>query len=75
MERYIIKYNAKVNGINIKLYHESININQHEDTMNVYVESVTTDRKLAKVFYDKEEAIKVSNLFAYEYQKPTIIKH
>jgi hypothetical protein len=50
MEKYIIKYDSKVNGINIKLYHESININQHE-------------------------AIKVSTLFAYEHQIPTIIKH
>lgn len=75
MEKYIIEYDSKVNGINIKLYHESININQHEDTMNVYVESLTTDIKIAKIFYDKEEAIKVSNLFAYEHQIPTIIKH
>jgi hypothetical protein len=75
MKKYIIKYNSKVNGINIKLYHESININTHKDTMNVYVESLTTDKKLAKVFYDKEEAIKVSNLFACEYQIPIIINH
>ena len=74
MKKYIIKYLAKVNGVNIKLYHESININQNKDTMNVYVESLTTDIKIAKIFYDKGEAIKVSNLFAYEYQKPKIIK-
>ena len=75
MDKYVIEYDSKVNGINIKLYHESININKNKDAMNVYVESLTTDIKIAKIFYDKEEAIKVSTLFAYEHQIPTIIKH
>ena len=42
--------------------------------MNAYVESLTTDIKLARVFYEWEEAVKVAQLFDSLQYEQTIIK-
>jgi hypothetical protein len=74
MEKHIIKYVTKVNGKYIMLYHESIVLNSIEDSMKVYVESLTTDIKLARIFYEWEEAVKVSELFGSSQYEEIIIK-
>lgn len=74
MEKYLIQYATKVNGEYVTLYHESIILNTIKDSMNVYVESLTTDIKLARVFYEREEAFKVSQLFDSLQYEHTIIK-
>jgi hypothetical protein len=74
MEKYLIQYATKVNGEYVVLYHESIILNTIKDSTNAYVESLTTDIKLARVFYEWEEAVKVAQLFdSLQYDK-TIIK-
>jgi len=74
MDKHIIKYQTKVNGDYVTLYHESIILNITKDSMNVYVESLTTDIKLARIFYERGEAVKVAQLFdSLQYDK-TIIK-
>ena len=74
MEKYLIQYQTKVNGDYVTLYHESIIINTIKDSMNAYVESLTTDIKLARVFYEWEEAVKVAQLFDSLQYEQTIIK-
>jgi len=75
MSNYIIKYKTKVDGIdNVILYHESIIINTIKDTISTYVESLTTDIKLARSFFEKEEAMKVASLFENNLYAHTIIK-
>lgn len=74
MDKHIIKYQTKVNGDYVTLYHESIILNTIKDSMNVYVESLTTDIKLARVFYEWGEAVKVSELFDSLQYEQTIIK-
>lgn len=73
MKKYIIEYTTKVNGENIKLYHCGISINKNKETMNRYVENLTTDIKLAIVFYDSEEANKISLMFFSDIHIPKII--
>lgn len=74
MEKYLIQYQTKVNGEYVTLYHESIILNTIKDSMNAYVESLTTDIKLARIFYEREEAIKVAHLFDSLQYEQTIIK-
>jgi len=75
MPNYIIKYKTKVDGIDdVVLYHESIIINTIKDTISTYVESLTTDIKLARGFFEKEEAMKVAGLFENNLYAHTIIK-
>jgi len=64
MDTYIIELQTKVNGKIQKGYHQKISESKRKDTMNVYVEHITTDKKEAKRFFDKEEAIKIGNLFS-----------
>lgn len=65
MEKYLIELNTKVNGEWQKGYHEKISESTRKDTMNVYVEHVTTDKRKAKRFYDEEEARRFAALFSH----------
>ena len=64
MEKYIIQYKMKINGKMETVFHENITPSERTDTMNVYVEHLTSDKKKAKIFYDKEEAELVDKLFS-----------
>ena len=75
MKKFIIKYVTKIDGMEINTYHESISVNENLSTNNVYIESLTTDIKLAREFFDREEADKIANLFSSKYNKPSIINH
>lgn len=74
MDKYIIQYTMRINGVNGQItYHETIKESTRLDTNNVYVEHLTTERKLAKRFYDIEEAEAVAKMFTRSYQKSTIL--
>jgi hypothetical protein len=74
MEKYIIELETKVNGKWEKGYHENLTASTRKDTMNVYVQHVTTDKRKAKRFYDKEEAQRFATLFTREnLQTATVI--
>jgi hypothetical protein len=66
MEKYIIELQTKINGNFEKGYHEKLTESTRKDTMNVYVEHVTTDKRKAKRFYDADEAQRFATLFARE---------
>jgi hypothetical protein len=73
METYIIELETKVEGKWKKGYHETLIDSQRKDTMNVYVECVTTDKKKAKRFYDKDEAQRFATLFSNNFQYAKVI--
>lgn len=73
MQKYMIEYQTKINGGTIRTYHEKIGINDNSETMNVYVEYLTSDVKTAMVFHDREEAVKISKLFETKYTIPDIV--
>lgn len=66
MKKYIIELYTKVNGKVGTYYHEKITESTRNDTMNVYVEHITTSKRKAKVFYDKGEAQRFATLFTRE---------
>lgn len=72
MAKYIIEYTTTINGGKIKTYHEKISINDNLSANNIYVEHITPDIKKAIIFYDKDEAEKISNVFSNKYNIPTI---
>jgi hypothetical protein len=55
MEKFIILREIKIGGVIKPFYHESVRPSENQSAMNVYVENVETDKKKAKVFYDKKE--------------------
>ncbi len=63
MEKFIIELQTNIQGKWQKGYHETIKESDRSDTVNVYVEHITTDKKKAKRFYDIEEAQKFATLF------------
>ena len=73
MAKHIIKYQTMINGDTITTYHERIGINDNNETMNVYVEYLTSDIKMAMVFHDREEAVKISKLFETKYSTPYVV--
>lgn len=73
MAKHIIKYQTMINGDTITTYHERIGINDNNETVNVYVEHLTSDVKKAMAFHDKEEAVKISKLFVSKYHDPYIV--
>ena len=73
MEKYLIELETKVNGTWEKGYHENITNNENKQAMNVYVECVTTDKRKAKRFYDKEEAQRFATLFSNNFQYAKVI--
>jgi hypothetical protein len=52
----IIKRIIKFEGVDKVFYHKSLSLSTRKDTMNVYVEDVTANKKEALVFHDAEEA-------------------
>ena len=63
---YIIKLKTKVNGAFEIGYHENITINNPKNgAINTYVEHITTDKKRALAFFDKEEAQRLAVFFNY----------
>lgn len=64
MEKFIIQYDMKVDGKRIVAYHQDIEANTSKETMNAYVEHLTKDRSRARRFFQKEEAIRIANVFS-----------
>jgi hypothetical protein len=63
---YIIKIKTKVNGAFEIAYHENITINNPKNgAINTYVEHITTDKKKALQFFDKDEAQRLAQFFKY----------
>jgi len=63
---YIIKIKTKVNGVFEIAYHENITINNPKnEAINTYVEHITTDKKKALQFFDKDEAQRLAVFFKY----------
>jgi hypothetical protein len=63
---YIIKIKTKVNGAFEIAYHENITINNPKNgAINTYVEHITTDKKKALQFFEKEEAERLAQFFKY----------
>ena len=63
---YIIKIKTKVNGAFEVGYHENISINNPKNgAINTYVEHITTDKKKALQFFDKDEAERLAKFFNY----------
>jgi hypothetical protein len=66
MEKYLIELQTKINGEFQKGYHEKLMESTNKYAMNVYVEHVTTDKRKAKRFFDKDEAERFATLFTRE---------
>jgi len=64
METWIIKYDLKINGKFEIVYHKDISNSENKSAMNVYVEHVTSDKRKAKRFYNKEEASNIAKCFS-----------
>ena len=63
-----------INGNIVELYHESISVSKNKQAMNVYVESLNSDIKLARRFYDYDESNKVAELFSRKHHEPEVIE-
>jgi len=73
MEKYIIQLQMIVNGEVGTYYHENISNQKNNQAINVYVEQVTKIKKDAKVFYVKEEAIRIGALFSSQNKLVTVL--
>jgi dsDNA-binding SOS-regulon protein len=76
MDKFIIKYTTRVNGEEKMAFHEKISLTNPNrlDIMNVYVEHISFDKSKAMVFYDREEAEKVSVLFGNSIHVGKVVK-
>lgn len=76
MDKFIIKYTTRVNGEDKTAFHEKISLTDPNrlDVMNVYTEHISFDKSKAMVFYDREEAEKVSVLFGNSIHTGKVIK-
>jgi hypothetical protein len=65
MDKFIIEYKSRVNGVDKTTFHEKISITDPNrlDVMNVYTEHISSDKSKAMVFYIREEAEQVCALF------------
>ena len=73
MENYIIEIRMKVKGNVVTYYHEDIISQKNNQVMNMYVENITSERKKAKVFYDKQEAERIGVLFSSKHQVASVL--
>lgn len=73
MEKYLIELETKVNGKWQKGYHQDLTNNENKQAMNVYVQHVTSDKRKAKRFYDRDEAQKFATLFESQFQTAKVI--
>jgi len=76
METFIIKYKSRVDGEEKTTFHEKISLTDPNrlDVMNVYTEHISFDKSKAMVFYDREEAEKVSVLFGNSIHTGKVVK-
>jgi hypothetical protein len=70
---YKIAYETRLNGSEVILYHERIELNADPTAMNVYKEWLTDDESDARVFHSREEAEGVGSLFESKLKKPILI--
>lgn len=65
----------KIDGKFIKGFHEKIELNPSNDSNNVYVEHITSEKKKALRFFERSEAEKIASVFAcLLVQIPTIVE-
>jgi len=74
MKKYIIRYKMKINGEWSTVYHMDITENDNNETMNVYVEHLTTHKREAKRFYKFGEAVLIAALFENLHQIGKVIQ-
>lgn len=75
MDKFIIKYKTRIMGVDTISYHAGISlVDSKRGFMNVYSESISTDKSKAQVFFTREEAEKVSSLFAGPLHIAKVIK-
>ena len=72
--RAIIKWRTKVNGEWATMYHSDIIKSKDLGQNNIYSESIYLERDKAAVFYDKEEALRVIDMFTNEFHIGQIIE-
>lgn len=71
---YIIKVNAKVEGVWREFYHYEITDENSDEVTNVYSEVLLSPNiRKVKVFFDLKEAIRVNALFESPFRKGTIL--
>jgi hypothetical protein len=76
MEKFIIKYKTRIEGVDKISYHEKICLTDPNrlDVMNIYTEHVSFDKSKAMAFYDREEAEKVCALFGNSVHVGKVVK-
>lgn len=63
---YLLKFTIKTNGISSVYYHENLSLNNPKNgAINTYVQHITSQRKQALPFFDKEEAERLALFFQY----------
>jgi hypothetical protein len=72
--RAIIKWRTKVNGEWATMYHSDIIKSKDLGQNNIYSESIYLDIDKAAVFYDKDEALRVIDMFMNEFHIGQIIE-
>ena len=67
---YLLKFTIKANGSNCVYYHENLSLNNPKNgAINTYVQHITSERKQALSFFDKEEAERLALFFQYDNYK------
>jgi hypothetical protein len=75
MSKFIIKYKSRIESKEVETFHSGISEARSESlVMNVYVEHISGTKENAKVFYTREEAQKICNLFNGPFHKGKVIK-
>jgi hypothetical protein len=72
--QYIIKVILTQPGNTETLYHEKLELSKNKSATNVYVQHLTSDKKKALIFYDKEEADKMAVFVTDSFLKASVIK-
>lgn len=72
--RYIIKVILTQPGNTEALYHEKLELTTNKSVTNVYTQHLTSDKKKALVFYDKDEADKMAVFLTDSFLKASVIK-
>ena len=72
--RVVIKWRTKVNGKWATMYHSDIIKSKDLGQNNIYSESIYLEIDKAAVFYDKDEALRVIDMFTNEFHIGQIIE-
>jgi hypothetical protein len=72
--RTVIKWRTKVNGKWATMYHSDIIKSKDLGQNNIYSESIYLEIDKAAVFYDKDEALRVIDMFMNEFHIGQIIE-